>query len=148
MMLKRHTLIPQRVEMRKGWLGEGCTICSCYWSKLKGHGWQVTATYLHDIDGWASSRPPTPLRNGPCCSSFNWAGWARRYSSSLETDAVTASTFYKNACWPTQMLGITSYAKSEIFLFFHIIHKYYTEGKMYFWNALAIQVQKSSAVKG
>lgn len=38
------------------------------------------------------------------------------------------------------MLGITSYAKSEIFLFFHIIHEYYTEGKIYFWNALAIQV--------
>lgn len=99
MMLKRHTLIPQRVEMRKGWLGEGCTICSCYWSKLKGHGWQVTATYLHDIDGWASSRPPTPLRNGPCCSSFNWAGWARRYSSSLETDAVTAGMLANTNAW-------------------------------------------------
>lgn len=31
---------------------------------------------------------------------------------------MTAGSFYKNACWPTQMLGITSYAKSEIFLFF------------------------------
>lgn len=51
------------------------------------------------------------------------------------------AVFIKNACWPTQMLSITSYAKSEIFLIFHIIHKYYTEGKMYFWNALAIQVQ-------
>lgn len=48
----------------------GWSICSCYWSKLGGHAWRVTATYLHDIDGWASSWPPTYLRNGPCCSSF------------------------------------------------------------------------------
>lgn len=52
----------------------GCSICSCYWSKLRGHAWQVTATYLHDIDGWASSWPPTYLRNGPCCSSFRLSG--------------------------------------------------------------------------
>lgn len=50
--------------------GGGCTICSCYWSERRGYACQVTATYLHDIDGWASSWPPTSLRNGPCSSSF------------------------------------------------------------------------------
>lgn len=90
MTLKRYALIPQRVEVQTGVRG-GCTICSCYWSKLRGHRWQVTATYLHDIDEWASSRPPTSLRNGPCCSSFR-ADCGRHYSSMQETQAKSTTT--------------------------------------------------------
>lgn len=65
-------------------VGDGRAICSCYWSKLRGHAWQATATYLHNIDGWASSRPPTFLRNGPCCSSFRPCRlWETIFSSGI-----------------------------------------------------------------
>lgn len=98
MTLKRHTLIPQRMRLQIG-VWEKCTICSCYWSKLRGHRWQVTATYLHDIDDRGSSRPPATLRNGPCCLSFTAVCCESHYAAFQETQ-VGSTGKYIIASWP------------------------------------------------